>query len=204
MATMIIDRSLEATLLAQRRATGADRYDEVWEGIRMMAPMPNTEHQQIVSRLIAILEETVGWPGLGIVVPGVNVSGREVGWEQDFRVPDVAVALPEGNVRDRGTHWCGGPDFLVEVMSPDDQTRQKLPFYAGAAAREVLLIDRQPWSVELYQLDQGELKLRGRSTVEEETVLRSLVLPLTFQLVQGSTRPAIEVAHAPSGKKWNV
>lgn len=60
MATMIIDRALEAALLTQRRETGADRYDEVWEGIRMMTAMPNTEHQRIVSKLTAVLEAIVG------------------------------------------------------------------------------------------------------------------------------------------------
>ncbi len=50
MTMMINDASIERQLIASREATGADRYDEIWEGTYMMAPMPNTEHQQIVSR----------------------------------------------------------------------------------------------------------------------------------------------------------
>lgn len=43
MATMIHDRLLEERLHNERAATGADRYDEIWEGVYMMAPMPNNE-----------------------------------------------------------------------------------------------------------------------------------------------------------------
>ena len=45
MATIIHDRVLQERLQAVRAATGADRYDEVWEGDYMMAPVPNNEHQ---------------------------------------------------------------------------------------------------------------------------------------------------------------
>jgi hypothetical protein len=39
MAMMINDASLERDLIALREATGADRYDEVWEGMYMMSPL---------------------------------------------------------------------------------------------------------------------------------------------------------------------
>jgi hypothetical protein len=57
---LIRDPEVELRLRAERAATGADRHDEVWEGIYMMAPMPNDEHQQIVSRFVSILEEIIG------------------------------------------------------------------------------------------------------------------------------------------------
>ena len=28
------------------------------------------------------------------------------------------------------THWLGGPDFAVEIVSEDDRTRDKIPFYS--------------------------------------------------------------------------
>ena len=39
MATMIRDVELEQRLQAERAACGADRYDEIWEGVYVMAPM---------------------------------------------------------------------------------------------------------------------------------------------------------------------
>ncbi len=59
MTTLITDRDLEQRLQAERRALGADRYDEVWEGTYMMAPRPNDEHQQLVNRFAAIFQDVI-------------------------------------------------------------------------------------------------------------------------------------------------
>ena len=48
---MINDQTLANELLAARHASGADRYDEVWEGIYMMAPMADNDHQRLVTEL---------------------------------------------------------------------------------------------------------------------------------------------------------
>ena len=54
-----------------------------------------------------------------------------------------------------GTFWYGGPDFAVEVISPFDRSRKKFEFYARVGVRELLLVNRKPWSLELYRLDRG-------------------------------------------------
>lgn len=201
---MITDPALEQQLVADRRATGADRYDEVWEGIYMMAPMPNTEHQQIVSRFVSILEELVGWPGLGTVAPGVNVSDRKENWIQNYRVPDAAVAIKGGVVEDCGTHWYGGPEFLIEVVSEGDQTQEKIAFYTKLGVGELLIINRKPWSLELHRVeDDGQVTV-ATSDFQTATLLTSAKLPLTFRLATGDARPNIEVAHSDTGKTWLV
>ena len=35
-------------ILAWRKRTGSDMWDEMWEGVLHMAPMPNREHQLTV------------------------------------------------------------------------------------------------------------------------------------------------------------
>jgi len=204
MATKIIDPWLEKDLQAQRQATGADRYDEVWGGTYLMAPMPNDEHQEIVSRLTSIFEEVVGWPGLGKVRPGVNVSDRESDWMQNYRVPDVAVFLQDGKAKNCDTHWLGGPDFAVEILSPDDQARQKLPFYEKIAVVELLLVDRNPWSLELFQYRNEKLAPSGNCTLEQNTVLTSDILSLAFRLVAADLRPRIEITQTNGPKQWLV
>jgi len=207
MATLVMDSYVEEALKAERRASGADRFDEVWEGVYMMAPMPNDEHQGIVSRLGAILEEVVGWPGHGKVRPGVNVSDREEEWEHNYRCPDVVVFLQGTRARNCDTHWVGGPDFLVEVISPQDKSREKLDFYARVGTREVLLVDRDPWQLELYRLEGETFSLVGKSTVQEATsgaVLQSKAVPLSLRLVPGDPRPQIEVTHHASEKTWLI
>jgi Uma2 family endonuclease len=170
----------------------------------MMAPMPNTEHQQIVSRLVSIFEELVGWPGLGSVMPGVNLSGRREDWTQDYRVPDVAVALNDSGVSDCGTHWCGGPDLVVEVVSEGDQTRAKIPWYGTLRVKELLVIDRYPWSIELLRCQQGELVQVNQSDTDNHVVLACESVPVNLRLLPGEKRPQIEVFARETDKTWIV
>jgi len=204
MAVLVTDPFVEEHLLEERRRTGADRYDEVWEGTYMMTPLPDDEHQQIVMAMGAILQDTIGWLGLGHVRPGVNLTDREKDWALDYRAPDLVVFLAEGGAENRGTHWRGPADFVVEITSPGDRTREKLPFYSRLGVRELLVVDRSTWTLELYRWQEGELRLAGRSTAEARQVLLSQVVPLQFDLLAASPRPRIEVRHVESGRKWLI
>ncbi len=204
MATVVMDREFAERIRQERAAVGLDRWDEVWEGTYMMAPLPNAEHQQIASRLVTIFEETVGWNDETLVLAGTNVSDRHKGWEKNYRCPDVVVYLPATRARNYETHWHGGPDFAVEVMSDDDRTRDKIPFYSKVGTRELLIIDRDPWSLELLRLSGRKLKSVGISSGKRGRLLESRVLPLSFRLVGGKRRPAIEVVRSTDGKTWHV
>jgi Uma2 family endonuclease len=204
MTVLVLDPKLVERLKEEREASGGDRYDEVWDGVYIMPPLPNNEHQSLASRLGGVLQWVVEWPGLGSVFVGVNVSDREEQWEHNYRAPDVAVFLHGGRARNLGTHWCGGPDFIIEITSPNDQTRDKLPFYGEIGVRELLLIDRDPWALELYQLQGNQLVQVARATPDAPAVLTSAVLPLTFSLQPGMGRPHIEVVHGTGGQRWLV
>lgn len=204
MATLITDPFLEEQIQAERQASGGHHHDEVWDGVYMMIPLPNDEHQDFVGGLTAVLIETIHQAGLGKVRPGVNLSDREEGWIKNYRAPDVAVFLKSGAAKNLGTHWVGAADFLVEIISPDDHSREKIPFYSQLGVRELLLIDRDPWAVELHRNADGVLALAGSSTLADSAALASEALPLTFRLVPGEERPRIEVMHNDSGKQWQV
>ena len=97
--------------------------------------------------------------------PGVNLSDRDKGWEQNYREPDVAVFLRDGKAINCGTHWRGAADFLVEIISPGERTREKIPFYSSLGVVELLIIDRDPWTLELYRHQNGQLAKVGQSTL---------------------------------------
>ena len=206
MAILVTDPSLEERLKAEREESGADRFDEVWEGVYVMAPLADDEHQEFQTLLGAVFQEAVGWAGLGRVRTGVNVSDRERGWKHNYRIPDVAVFLPATSARLCGAFWLGGPDFAVEITSPGDRTRDKLPFYEAVGVRELLIVDRDPWAVELYRMAEGELTLGGRSTPDQRDALLSAVLPLSFQMTpaSGGGRPRIEISRQGGGQRWLV
>lgn len=203
MTTVILDRQFAEMLREERAATGADRWDEVWEGTYMMTPLPNNEHQEIVGGFVELLREVLKG-GRKYVYPGANVSDREQGWEHNYRCPDVAVFLADTAAKNCSTHWCGGPDFAVEIVSDDDQSRKKISFYAAIKTRELLIIDRDPWGLELFRLSNGELRSVGTSTLENSKALVSEALPFTLRLISGDDRPSILVTHAPDDKTWNV
>src|SRR4051812_47445996 len=158
MEMMVLDPALQERLLAERRASGGDRFDEVWDGVYMMAPLANNEHQDVQSNLTFAIRSALGQGSLARVQAGANVSDREDQWEHNYRCPDVVVIFPGGAARDCDTHWFGGPDFCVEIASRGDRSRDKTEFYASVGVRELLLVDRHPWSLELYWLAGAQLK----------------------------------------------
>ena len=146
----------------------------------------------------------IGWTGLGLVRASVNVSDCEADWESNCRIPDIAVFLTGTSARDRDSHWLGGPDFVGEIRSPNDETRDRLPFYAGVGVKELLLLDPAPWRLEPYQRQGDQLVLAGKSTAESMAVLRSSVLPIHFRLVPAESRRRIEVIRAEGTDRWVV
>lgn len=204
MNIIVQDRDLLEDVRDQRAADGLDLHDEVWEGVYLIMPYPDDEHQDLATSFSAVAIEAVGRPLQAKVRAGVNVSDRVVDWRRNFRIPDVAVFLLETAAVCHGAFWFGGPDFGLEIISPDDRTRDKLNFYEKIGTRELLLIDRDPWALELHRLRDGGFVEVGRSTLDDPTILNSEVLPLSFQLATGETRPVIVVAHLEDDRRWTV
>jgi Uma2 family endonuclease len=204
MPVLVTDPDIEERLMAEREAIGGNQHDEVWDGVYVMSPLPNIEHQILAAELWLIFRTILAGGGLGIAINGVNVSDRDDGWQENYREPDVAVFLAGNPARNCGTHWHGGPDFAVEILSRGDLAREKFPFYAKIGVRELLLVDRDPWALELYRLQEGRLTEAGRLTPGDATALTSEVLPLAFRLLPGEPRPAIEAIETAGPGHWTV
>lgn len=204
MTTVIEDKDLERRVRRYRKRLGADRYDEVWDGVYVMAAMPNNEHQGIVNKLAFAFESVLGQPGRGLVFPGVNISDQTTYWKRNYRCPDVAVFLERTSAQDRGTHWYGGPDLAIEIVSPGDRSRLKLDFYAAVRTREVLILDRDPWRLELFRLDGTNMNSVGISTPEMGEVIHTESVPFTWRLVAGADRPQVELVSTENEQRWVV
>lgn len=199
MQLLINDETLAEELIARRRKIGADRLDEVWDGVYVMSPIANNEHQDLVTELAAIFRGIVDWRGLGRTLAGVNVSDNCNDWTQNYRVPDVAIFLKGSTAEDRESFYFGGPDFAVEVVSRGDRTLEKLGFYAAVGTRELLVIDRNPWRLSLYRLTaRGELELAA--VVEQHSVdaVVSSILPIRFRFAAEPARICVEDADGRS------
>jgi Uma2 family endonuclease len=204
MSYRIPNPELENELIERRRRTGADRFDEVWDGVYVMAPLADNEHQGLATGISAALHAAVEGARPGTVYAGVNVSDRADDWMQNYRCPDVAVFGKRGRATNCQTHWLGGPDFVVEITSPRDRSREKLSFYARVGTRELLLVDRDPWSLDLYRLEASELCLVGRSTLAVPRKLTSQVISLDWRLSSGETRPLIHISRTDGQQEWII
>src|SRR4051812_34387745 len=111
MTVLIQDRLAARDILNERRASGNDRWDEVWDEVYILMPNPNIEHQDIATGLATVFRIVIDWPGLGKVYQGINVSDRADDWAKNYRCPDVAVYLSGNPAVAKGAYWLGGPDF---------------------------------------------------------------------------------------------
>lgn len=203
MPRLILPREDLARLLRRRRSTGADRFDEVWDGTYVLSPLADNVHQAIASGLTAALLSLLGQDSGAVVLAGTNVTDRPERWRRNDRCPDVAVFLPGNPAEDRVTHWLGGPDLAVEVLSRGDRSRRKLDFYARVGVRELLLVDCHPWRLELHRPGGEGMTPVAALDPGAADAIESAILPVSFRLPAAEPRPRILVTHR-DGRTWTV
>ena len=187
-------------VIADRRAKGLDKPDEVWDGTYVVMPNPGNEHQKFVLRIGRACEDIA--PASSVVLPGCNVSDREDDWTENYRVPDVAVFLPGNAAVDRGSHYLGGPDLAVEVISRGDRTKEKFAFYAKVGVRELVLVERDPWLVTVYRIVHGTFEPDSSATPGRGGAA-SRILPMTWSLtLANGDRPQLILTSG--GQTWRA
>ncbi len=130
------------SFLEERRRYGQDKKDELWDGVLHIVPQPKTIHEDVAARLIVALFEIVNRRSLKFCRAGVFRG------EDNYRVPDLTIAKPE-HVSERGFE---GAELIIEVLSPHDESRDKLPFYASVGVREVWLIEPRTRTTDVLAL----------------------------------------------------
>lgn len=141
--------------LARRRALGQDRFDEVWGGEYHVVPAPHGRHGDVENQLAVLLRPRAAAAGLWGSGP------LNLGRPDDYRIPDGAY------LRDRpDAVYLPTAAIVVEIVSPDDETRRKLGFYFELGVEELLVVDPATGDVEWY----------GRGTSHFERSERSQLL----------------------------
>jgi Uma2 family endonuclease len=177
---LILDQDLIREFIQDRHERGIDRDDEVWEGVYIVPPIATNPHQSLVTAWTVILFNVIMVEARGQVFSEANVSDRRVGWTRRFRGPDVVV-LNGGRAVDCNTHWMGGPDFLIEVQSPGDETEEKIPFYSEISVQEPLIVHRDTRRLRLYRHNGTKLMQVKPSPFQGGKWLVSAVVPLAFR-----------------------
>jgi len=160
MSTLVLDPTTpELAALKERRGrTGLDRLDEVWAGVLHMVPAPSRGHAIVAQQLAVLLDGPARAAGLVPAMHAFNLGESE----EDFRVPDGGLHRPGGDEM-----WHPTVALVVEIVSPNDESWQKLPFYAAHEVDEVLIADLEKRSVHWLTLANGEYRGTERSALIE-------------------------------------
>jgi Uma2 family endonuclease len=132
-------------LLERRRRLGQDLLDEVWEGVYVMNSAPAERHGDIAQQLAVLLDGPAREAGL---VPMVSIFN--LGEPDDYRIPDGAFHRERGN-----RVYVPAAPLVVEIVSPADDTPEKIPFYAAHGVEELLIVNPEARSVHWIGLTAG-------------------------------------------------
>jgi Uma2 family endonuclease len=160
MPTVILDpppAELDA-LLERRRRLGLDHRDEMWEGALHMNPPPTGEHQYVLQQLAELLGPLARRAGL---VPLVNEFGLGES-RDDYRVLDGGLHREQP----RGV-WHSTAALVIEIVSPGDESWDKLPFYAAHNVDELLILDPATRKIDWLALTSGEYRAIEQSGLIE-------------------------------------
>ena len=155
MPTLVMDPAPAEikALIERRRRLGLDHRDEIWDGVYRMNPPPSHEHQVILQQLAELLGQPARDAGLEPVVQEFGL-----GTSEEFRVPDGGLHRPGAT----GV-WHPAAALVIEIVSPGDDTWQKLPFFAAHEVDEVLIVDPAERTVHWLGLTGGEYRPIERS-----------------------------------------
>jgi hypothetical protein len=145
MATLLLDPppvEFQA-LLERRKRLDQDRHDEIWEGVYHMAPAARTADADIQQQLAVLLYTPARQAGLYPLLAGEF----NIGEPENFRVPGGGLLRSRENAV-----WLATAALAVEIVSPGDESWQKLPFYAAHNVEELLIVDPVKRSIDWLAL----------------------------------------------------
>ncbi len=148
-----------------------------------MVPGPSIEHADVSQQLAEVLGPIARAVGLRPTMSEFNLGESE----QDFRVPDGGLHRPPVS----GV-WHSTAALVVEILSPDDESLQKLPFYAAHDVDEVLLVD--PDRAERHLARAEGRRVRSRSSAAGSS---SSGRPSSPTGSTGRSASAVARAHEP-------
>ena len=144
----------------------------------------NLEHCGLNAWLTTLMLAFVEERALGVVLPDATVR---LARQRRRRVPDIWFLAESRRHLLRENHIEGPPDLVMEIVSPDSQSRdwrEKYLEYQAAGVREYWVIDPMSRHVEAYALEAtppSEASAAGqnqfRRLEEQEGIIASTVLP---------------------------
>ncbi len=115
-------------------------------GVLHLSPHSTFRHARLSQQLAEILGPLARGAGLIPAIAEFNLGDSD----QDYRVPDG------GLVRDRGDHlFVPSAALVIEIRSPNDESWEKLPFYASHGVDEVVILEPESRQVNWLRVQDG-------------------------------------------------
>jgi Uma2 family endonuclease len=197
MTVLVLDEPAIDHVLEDRRRRGADRWDEMWDGVLHMVPPPGADHQSLTTFLCRVYYEVVVEAKRGKVLTQGKIA-RTGPEEDNYRVPDLSVVLRTGRGRVVKQGVAGSADQVVEVYSDGDESYEKFGYYASLGVQEILIIDREARWIELYRLQGKKYVLAAKSPQR----VASGLIPISMQIVKRGRTTQLKVIHTKTGTSW--
>jgi len=174
------------------------------DGEVVVIPPLSVDHGDLRTWLLAVLGIFVEETDLGEVLPDVHVR---LATQRTRRVPDIWFISNQRRDLLRHAHLEGPPDLIIEIVSPDSESRdwrEKYLEYQAAGVREYWVIDPMSQHAEAYALPaSGSAETTAtvaseyRRLEEKEGIIESTVLPgfrLRTAWLWPETRPKVLAA----------
>ena len=180
MAEVLEKQAKRWTYEEYYRLNDDQRY-EIIDGELLMAPAPDTWHQDWSRKLFRLIDRFVAKNRLGeVFYAPIDIVLDE---ENTIQPDIVFIAAEKLDIIQRRAIF-GVPDLLVELVSPSSVRRDrydKKALYARFGVKEYWIGDPANKALEVLTLKEGRYELH--CCVEEKGKLGSLVLPgLEFDL----------------------
>ncbi len=150
-------------------------YYQLVEGELIMSPAPNFYHQVVARNIFRILDHFLQRHPIGEVYfapVDVYLSDKDVFQTDLFYLSNVNKIL----IRPDGVH--GGPDLVVEIVSPGNgmlEKRRKRPIYARHGVKEEWLIEPTLEQIHCYDFTSDVAK--AARVVDSDETFETPLLP---------------------------
>ena len=160
---------------------------ELIDGIPFMMAPPSTEHQRILMEILGQLYNFLQGKKCQVFPApfGVRLFSEKEDRPEDetgLLEPDITVVCDRNKLDEHGCK--GAPDFIVEILSPSSQRRDRLEkynLYQMAGVREYWIVDPERKLVQAVALEDGQYPLPQVYTAADKapvSVLEGCVIDL--------------------------
>jgi len=171
MVTMSFDKDKSYTF-ADYASWDAEYKYELLDGMPVMQPRPDLEHQRIEGALIQQLRNYLdGKPGVAFPESEVLLLDSPEQKPNDARnvfVPDIIVVCEPQKIKKQ--YCLGAPTVVMEVVSPatvKNDRLVKLSHYQKAGVMEYWIVSPQEQNVSVYMLRDGGYHIMAVYTKED-------------------------------------